>query len=99
MREGWSRHEWYAELHQEVRAADDLARHRAAGKKRREGSVRCAPHSARLHAWLCCSPMLCAMTPAVSCVPERLVAGAAAQAAAHSICQIWRLGLVKRALC
>ena len=43
MREGWARQEWYAELHQEVKAADDLARHRAASKKRREGSVRCAP--------------------------------------------------------
>ena len=42
MREGWSRHEWYAELHEEVKAADELARHRAASKKRREGSVRCA---------------------------------------------------------
>ena len=43
MREGWARQEWYAELHEEVKAADDLARHRAASKKRREGSVRCAP--------------------------------------------------------
>ncbi|CAL5230096.1 g13554 [Coccomyxa viridis] len=40
VREGWSRHEWYAELHEEVKAADEVARHRAASKKRREGSVR-----------------------------------------------------------
>ncbi|KAK9820948.1 hypothetical protein WJX81_002551 [Elliptochloris bilobata] len=39
VREGWSRHAWYAELAEEVRAADDLARWRATGKKRREGTV------------------------------------------------------------
>ena len=43
VREGWARHAWYAELHEEVKAADELARHRAASKKRREGSVRCSP--------------------------------------------------------
>ena len=43
VREGWARHAWYAELHEEVKAADELARHRAASKKRREGSVRCGP--------------------------------------------------------
>ncbi|KAK9908042.1 hypothetical protein WJX75_002003 [Coccomyxa subellipsoidea] len=40
VREDWSRHELYVELHEEVKAADDLARHRSASKKRREGSVR-----------------------------------------------------------
>lgn len=52
MREGWSRREWYAELHEEVKAADDLARHRAASKKRREGSVRCVALDSRpITAW------------------------------------------------
>ena len=82
MRDGWSRHDWYAELHQEVKAADDLARHRAASKKRREGSVRCALDSVCLHAWLCCTPMMCAITLAVPCVSKGSVAGAAEQAAA-----------------
>ena len=41
VREGWGRHEWYAELHEEVKAADEVARHRAASKKQREGSIRC----------------------------------------------------------
>ena len=40
LREGWDRHAWYAELYAELREADDLARWRAASKKRREGSLR-----------------------------------------------------------
>ncbi|EIE21063.1 GTPase EngC, partial [Coccomyxa subellipsoidea C-169] len=40
VREDWSRHELYVELHEEVKAAEDLARVRSASKKRREGSVR-----------------------------------------------------------
>ncbi|BDA45177.1 probable small ribosomal subunit biogenesis GTPase RsgA [Coccomyxa sp. Obi] len=40
VREGWSRHELYEELHEEVKAAEELARVRSASKKRREGSVR-----------------------------------------------------------
>ena len=34
VRPGWARHAWYAELHAEVRAGEDLLRHRAGSKKR-----------------------------------------------------------------
>ncbi|CAL8469056.1 g8597 [Coccomyxa elongata] len=40
VRKDWSRHKLYAELHEEVKAADELARVRSTSKKRREGSVR-----------------------------------------------------------
>lgn len=95
MREGWARQEWYAELHQEVKAADDLARHRAASKKRREGSVRCALLSARRYAWLCCAFMTRAPTWLPPYVLRHAVAGAAEQGAAHPSCRLWRRGLGK----
>ena len=40
--EGWSRHPFYVELHWELKAKEDLERHRAASKRRREGTVRWA---------------------------------------------------------
>lgn len=40
VREGWLRHEWYAELRKELEQAAAIARERATSKKRREGNVK-----------------------------------------------------------
>ena len=40
VRGNWPRHAWYAELHGELTAAEDLARHRSASKIKRQGTAR-----------------------------------------------------------